>query len=210
MIFKHTHVRVTNGEWMLGLHNELIRVAWMLIIMDQTCDEGTKDIMLLKTLLHVAIDHEIVQSLHTIQDMCHTVIRVFFKVAHLELTCKRSQVFQRNVELIEEVVMPEDLEAQELQRVLIEHRFEYDCIELDRVQLCSSLLVELTCQQLEFNQCHELLLERINDWHVRLVVTIALRWHILARLFRVVSLESFLGRIVWLAAFLLLLLLNIF
>ena len=93
MIFKHTHVRVTNGERVLSLHNELIRVARVLIVMDQTRDEGTEDIMLLQTLLHVAIDHEIVQSLHTIQNMRHTMVWIFFKVAHLELTSERSQVF---------------------------------------------------------------------------------------------------------------------
>jgi len=39
VVLEHTCIAVTDGKWMLGAHNELIRKARMFVVMDQARNE---------------------------------------------------------------------------------------------------------------------------------------------------------------------------
>ena len=104
---------------MLGLDNELIGVARVLVVVDQAGDEGAKEVVALQALDHVAIAHEVVQPLDTVKNMRHAMVRILLEVAHLKLTRQRCKVLQWNVERVEEAVVLEDLEGQELEGCLV-------------------------------------------------------------------------------------------
>ena len=88
MTFENTYVRITDGERMLGSHNELVGVAWVLIIMEKTSNEGTKDIVAFKTLANVSVQYEIVQTLHTVEDVSDAMVWVLLKIALIQLSGK--------------------------------------------------------------------------------------------------------------------------
>ena len=116
----------------------------MLIVVNEACDHHTEHVVPFDVLVNVSIAHDEVHTLQAVQDVRDTVIRVVLKVAHLQLTCKVDEVVLWDVIEVEEVVVLEDLERQELKRVLIQDLLEVECIELYRMECCDSLLVRLT------------------------------------------------------------------
>jgi len=78
---------------MLGSHNELIGVAWMLVIVKKTSNESTKDIMAFQTLANISVQYEVVQTLHTVEDVCDAVIWILFEITQLQLTGKVNNAF---------------------------------------------------------------------------------------------------------------------
>jgi hypothetical protein len=53
MLFEDQRVTVTNGKGMLGSNDELVGVAWVLIVVDQVCNKASEDIIELKIALKV-------------------------------------------------------------------------------------------------------------------------------------------------------------
>ena len=103
---------------MLGSDHELVRVARMLVVVDQAGDEGGEVVMLLQTLLDTALLEEEVQTLQTVQDMDHVVVVILFEVAELHFCGEIAHGLELDVVQFEEVVVFEYLEGQELQTVL--------------------------------------------------------------------------------------------
>ena len=103
---------------MLGSDHELVRVARMLVVVDQAGDEGGEVVMLLQTLLDTALLEEEVQTLQTVQDMDHVVVVILFEVAELHFCSEIAHGLELDVVQFEEVVVFEYLEGQELQTVL--------------------------------------------------------------------------------------------
>ena len=91
----------------------------MFVIMHQAGDEYTEDVMALESLVNLTIDHEIVESLHTIKNVWDIVIGVLFEVAEFDFTGESYHVFKRDMVNIKEVVSLEDFECQELKSVTI-------------------------------------------------------------------------------------------
>ena len=103
---------------MLGSDHELVRVARMLVVVDQAGDEGGEVVMLLQTLLDTALLQEEVKALQTVQDMDHVVVVILFEVAELHFCGEIAHGLELDVVQFEEVVVFEYLEGQELQTVL--------------------------------------------------------------------------------------------
>ena len=175
---------------MLGLHNELIGVARVLVVVDQAGDEGAQEIVALQALDHITIAHQIVQPLHAVENVRYAMVRILFEVAHLELSRQRCKVLQWNVERIEEAVVLEDLESQELKGCLVEHSLETNRIELDLVQVLSGLIVELAGELLQLDNLHELLLKRVDYGHELPVSIYVLRLIFRSPLLSHLSLQS--------------------
>ena len=55
MILKNTAITVTNSERMLRADYKLVGIAWMLVVMDQTGNEGSKIVMSFQTLFDIAL-----------------------------------------------------------------------------------------------------------------------------------------------------------
>jgi hypothetical protein len=53
MLFENEGITVSNSKRMLGANDELIGVAWMLIVVDQVSDEAGKNIIELKVALKI-------------------------------------------------------------------------------------------------------------------------------------------------------------
>lgn len=116
---------------MFGAHDELVRIARVFVVMDQSRDERCEDIETLETFYHLAVGHQVVQTLNRVENVRYTMVGVLFEVAHLKFACEIDEVLQRDVVQAEEILLLEDLECQELKRVLVEHRFEVERVESD-------------------------------------------------------------------------------
>ena len=76
MVLKDTNVTISDGKWMLGPYDKLIREAWMFKVMYETSYVGREDVMLLEMLLHITISQNELQSLHTVDNVEYVVIVV--------------------------------------------------------------------------------------------------------------------------------------
>lgn len=87
VIFKSKLVRVSNSDRMLCSHDELVRVARMLIIMNNISNKNTENIYLFKLVLEITRTKQIMHSLQRIDDVHLAVIRILFEVAlsHLNI-----------------------------------------------------------------------------------------------------------------------------
>ena len=120
----------------------------MLVVVDEACDEGAKDVMFLEAFDDVAVDHEVMHALDAVEDVRHAVVGVLLEVAHLNLASKRGQVLQWYVEDVEEVMVLEDLEGEELEGALVENVLEGYGIEGYRMQFLRRALIQFTSQRL--------------------------------------------------------------
>jgi len=111
---------------MLCSDDELVRVAGMLVVVNQAGDEGGEVVMLLQALLDTALLQEEVQTLQTVQDMDHVVVVIFLEVSELHFCGEIAHGLELNVVQFEEVVVFEYLEGQELQTVL-----GHACLEVE-------------------------------------------------------------------------------
>ena len=75
--------------------------------------------MALESLVNLTIDHEIVESLHTIKNVLDIVIGVLFEVSEFYFTGEHYHMFKRDMVNIKEVVSLEDFECQKLKSVTI-------------------------------------------------------------------------------------------
>ena len=55
MILEHAAIAIANGKRMLSSHHKLVGVTWMLVVMDQTGNEGSKIVMFFQTLLDITL-----------------------------------------------------------------------------------------------------------------------------------------------------------
>lgn len=63
VIFESKLVRVSNGDWMLCPHDKLVRVAWVLIIMNDIGDKNTENVYLFELVLEITLAEQIVHGL---------------------------------------------------------------------------------------------------------------------------------------------------
>ena len=126
MVLEHAHVVVSDGNWMLRSDDELVRVARMLVVVDQAGDEGSEVVMLLQALLDAALFQEEVQALQAVQDVNHVMVVILLEVSELHFCGEIAHGLELNVVQFEEVVVFEYLEGQELQTVL-----GHACLEVE-------------------------------------------------------------------------------
>ena len=148
---------------MLCSDDELVRVAGMLVVMDQTGDEGGEVVMLLQALLDTTLLQEEVQALQTIQYMNHVVVVILLEVSELHFCGEIAHGLELNVVQFEEVVVFEYLEGQELQTVLRHSCLEVERVELDGLQVLDHRLVHLASEVFLADHCEELLLDGVNQ-----------------------------------------------
>ena len=81
VIFKDKLIWVSNSNWMLCPHNELVRIARVLVIMNDIGDKDTENIMPLQVFtLQIPNRHEVVHRLQWINDMLLVMISILFEV----------------------------------------------------------------------------------------------------------------------------------
>jgi len=88
VIFESKLVRVSNGDWMLGPHDKLVRVAWVLIIMNDIGDKNTENVYLFELVLEITLAEQIVHGLQRIDNMHLAVVRILLEVALSHLFAK--------------------------------------------------------------------------------------------------------------------------
>ena len=88
VVLQNTVVRVSDGNWMLGSHNELVGVSWVLKVMDDVGHEHSEHIVLLNQVLEVSHVHDVVHGLKGVNDMVLVMVSVFLEVALADLKIK--------------------------------------------------------------------------------------------------------------------------
>ena len=64
VIFKDIDVGVPDSQRMFGPDHKLVVEARMFVVMDQTSDERSEDVVLFQSLFHFAIRHHVLQRLN--------------------------------------------------------------------------------------------------------------------------------------------------
>mmetsp|Transcript_11512 Transcript_11512/g.15533 ORF Transcript_11512/g.15533 Transcript_11512/m.15533 type:complete len:252 (+) Transcript_11512:804-1559(+) len=162
--------------------------------------------MLLEDFDDLAVGHHVVQSLDAVKDVKGAMVGVVLEVAHLKLTREVHECLQRNVELVEEVLLIEEFEAEELEGVLLQHGLKAKCIEGDLVQVLRCLLIQLVYQLDLVDHLKEFHLEWINLRQHSLLIHAAHSATLAKNSFLLVHLSLLAYELVFLSLFLLFLL----
>ena len=85
VVLQNTVVRISDGNWMLGPHNELIGVSRVLKVMDDIGHEHCEHIVLLHQVLKASHVHNVVHGLKGVNDMVLVMVSVFLEVALADL-----------------------------------------------------------------------------------------------------------------------------
>ena len=81
MVFESILVRISNGDWMLCSYDELVRIARMLIIMNDICNKNSEHVYLFELFLEITLAEQVVHGLQRVDNMHLAVIRVLLEVA---------------------------------------------------------------------------------------------------------------------------------
>ena len=69
MMFEYLCVRVADGEGVLGPHYELVRVARVLIVVEQVRQEGREHVLQLQVVTHITRIEQVVHALEGVNDV---------------------------------------------------------------------------------------------------------------------------------------------
>ena len=151
MVFKHAIVTVTDGQGMFGSDHELVRVAGMLVVMNQTGYVRRVYVVLLQVFLHISIGHDELHSLHTVDHVVNIVILILLGVPELDLRKEVDQILKLQMVAFKDIQALEDLKCQEMKAIVHAHLVKRKSVKRYLVQILNGLLIQLTLDLCQVN-----------------------------------------------------------
>lgn len=137
---------------MLSAYNELIGVAWMLVIMYDIRNKHCIQVQLLQLGLEIANGHNEMHGLQRIDDVVLIMIGIFFKISLRHLSAEIEACFRADMKGLIKFIDWEDLVVDEGETVVLHILQVVEAIELNAVEIFKCILKMFTAKVLQL--CH--------------------------------------------------------